>query len=84
MPKTPTALEGADDFPEEVGKVEQPAPATGKTVRMRVSTKGDGKIHTGEFITGTHVSLFYKKGDEFNAPAESVEVLQDRGLADTL
>lgn len=84
MTKQKTASEGEDTvvIPEDQGAVQQPPRATGESVRMRVLTKGHGKIHTGEFIAGTHVPKTFNKGDEFDAPVEAADQLMDRGLAD--
>lgn len=71
--------------PSNAPQPPNPPPANpAGSVEMRVTTKGDGKIHTGAFEPGTHVPKFYKKGDVFHAPSqEAADQLIDRGLADT-
>jgi hypothetical protein len=52
-------------------------------IAMKVTTKGDGKIHKGWFIKGTNVPECFNKGDTFRAPTqEAADQLMDRGYAD--
>jgi hypothetical protein len=63
-----------------------PSPAPGKgaepaTIRMRVTRKGDGLIHTGETDLVRMFSLKFAEGEEFDCLAENVETYESRGIA---
>jgi len=51
------------------------------SVRMRVTRKGNGIIHTGEIDPSTLRPLRLADGDEFDCLAENVETYEARGLA---
>lgn len=62
-------------------KVKQAEP--GEMVQMRVLKKGAGKISRGVHEAGEG-DEFYDAGDTFYVPAESVDALEDRGLAESV
>jgi hypothetical protein len=61
-----------------------PAPGAGAapiTIRMRVTGKGDGQIHTGEVDPARMRALKFAEGEEFECLAENVETYESRGIA---
>ena len=58
-------------------------PETGrpKTLRFRVTKKGHGRISTGVGDPKTFRDIMFNEGDEFDGPAENVELYEEREIA---
>jgi hypothetical protein len=56
--------------------------AVARTVRMRVTARGGGQIRPGRIGAAADENIrFFKKDMEFDCPVESVQLLEERGLA---
>ena len=77
----PEAAPGEKPKKGAKAKVKEAAP--GEFVQMRVLKKGAGRISKGVHEGGVG-DEFFSHGDLFYAPSESVDELEERGLAEAV